>query len=188
MTTLPVILPDLAWVSTKASSSRQGAPVTRVVVHRWGVAYTNEKAEASSYQGVINFFKNPANGASAHVVFPGSAVPGKATQMVAWGDKAWAEMAYNGTSDDIESADAIWLGKDPAGLAVLARMVAMRLHVRGLPAVYSAEKGFCRHADLGTAGGGHTACPTTDMNVWRDFAVRVVHEHERGGFRKVWGR
>src|SRR5581483_3115732 len=117
-----------------------------------------------------------ANQASAHVVFPGSAVPGEATQMVAWDDKAWAEAAYNPSSDDIESADAIWLGHDPHGMAVLARIVAFRLHARGLPATWSAERGFCRHADLGSAGGGHTQCPTTDLALWRAFCGLVERE------------
>lgn len=184
----PIVLPELDWHPTNACSSRGGAAVVRVVVHRWGVAFTDEAHEAQSYQGVINWFSNPANQASAHVVFPGSAVPGKATQMVAWDQKAWAEAAYNPTSDDIESADAIWLGHDPHGMAVLARIVAFRLHARGLPARWSAEKGFCRHADLGAAGGGHTACPTTNVALWRAFCALVQHEAGRGGFRPNWGR
>lgn len=188
MTVAPIVLPELDWKPTAACGTRGGAEVVRVVVHRWGVTYTDEPAEARSYEGVISFFENPANQASAHVVFPGSAVPGRATQMVAWDQKAWAEAAYNPSSDDIESADAIWLGHDPRGMQTLARMVAMRLHVRGLPAVHSVERGFCRHGDLGEAGGGHTACPTTDMNVWGVFVAMVKHEAARGDFRKTWGQ
>lgn len=183
----PIVLPELDWTPTEASGSRGGSAVTRVVVHRWGVAYVDQKAEARSYQGVINWFSNPKNQASAHVVFPGSAVPGRATQMVGWSKKAWAEASYNPTSDDFESADAIWLGHDPRGMQVLARMVAMRLRGRGLPAAWSAERGFCRHADLGTAGGGHTACPTTDVALWKVFVAMVRHEYARGGFRASWG-
>ena len=183
-----IVLPNVVWHPTGASGSRNGEQVVRVVVHRWGVAYTNEQAEASSYHGVVNFFSNPANQASAHIVFPGSAVPGEATQMVAWADKAWAESAYNASSDDVESADAIWLGHDPHGMAVLARIVAFCLHQRGLPATWSAEKGFCRHADLGAAGGGHTSCPTTDLALWRAFCGLVEHETARGGFRPSWGQ
>lgn len=184
----PIVLPDLDFVETQAVESRNGLAVAHVVVHRWGVAYTSEKAEAASYGGVVNYFKDTGHKANAHVVFPGSAVPGKATQMARWSESAWAEAAYNRSSDDIESADAIWLGHDPHGMAVLARIVAMRLHVRKLPAVWSAEKGFCRHADLGAAGGGHTSCPTTDMTLWRAFAALVEHEAARGGFRASWGR
>lgn len=182
------VLPDLKWDPTTACSPRHGHPVELVVVHRWGVRYTTEPVEAVSYQGVIDWFKNRANQASAHIVYPGSAVPGEATQMVAWSDLAWAEAAYNPVADEIESADAIWLGADPDGLAQLARIVAFRLHIRGLPPVWSTRRGFCRHGDLGSAGGGHTQCPTTDLKLWRHFVSLVEHEALRGGFRPSWGR
>lgn len=187
---VPVVLPELEWVPTDARGDRHGARVVRVVVHRWGVRYTGERAEAASYRGVIREFENTANQASAHVVYPGSAVDRglTAAQMVAWHDYAWTEAAYNPTSDEIESADAIWLGHDWFGFHVLARMVAKRLLERRLPPVWSVEHGFCRHGDLGAAGGGHTLCPTTDLHLWRLFAATVQHEHARGGFVKKWGR
>ena len=181
-------LPTLHWKPTAASGTRGGHGVNLVVVHRWGVRYTTEPAEAASYDGVIRFLGDPANRASAHVVYPGSAVPDHATQMVAWEQMAWAEAAYNPDADDIESADAIWVGGDEAGFAQLARIVAYRLHKRGLPAMWSTRRGFCRHADLGAAGGGHTECPTTDLAKWRTFVRAVQHEHELGGFRDSWGR
>jgi len=140
------------------------------------------------YHGVVNFFKNPANKASAHIVYPGTALRNEATQMVAWQDAAWAEAAYNPAADDIESADAIWLGHDPEGMAQLARMVAKRLQARNLPPVWSHVSGFCRHADLGYAGGGHLQCPTTDISLWEHFVAMVKHEFLRSDFRKVWGR
>ena len=183
-----VILPELRWEPTANSAPRYGHPVNLVVVHRWGVRYTTEQAEKATYEGVVNYFKERSSQVSAHVVFPGSAVPGEATQMVAWDDMAWAEAAYNPDADEIESADAIWVGGDEDGLRVLARMVAKRLEVRELPPVWSNRRGFCRHADLGAAGGGHLECPTTDMALWRRFVKLVQAEHERGHFRKVWGR
>lgn len=182
------VLPELRWHPTAASGDRRGHPVNLVVVHRWGVRYVSEPAEKVDYEGVVRFFSDPANNASAHIVYPGSAVPGEATQMVAWGHYAWAEAAYNPDADDIESADAIWLGHDPDGLQVLARIVADRLKRRGLPPVWSHRRGFCRHADLGAAGGGHLECPTTDLALWRHFIRLVQSEHERGGFRPYWGR
>lgn len=181
------VLPNLRWVPTQAKGDRRGAKVTHVVVHRWGVKYVDEGEEASSYEGVVRYFQNPANQASSHLVFPGSAVPGQCTQMVGWDSYAWTEAAYNPTSDEIECADAIWLGHDPEGLAILARIVAFRLHVRGLPAVWSHETGFCRHADLGAAGGGHLECPTVDLVVWKHFVSLVQMEIDRGGFRPKWG-
>lgn len=189
-----VSLPDLHWNPTAASSPRHGSVVEIVVVHRWGVRYVSEPAEADTYRGVIRYFKNPANRVSAHVVYPGSAVPGQATQMVSWHHMAWAEEAYNPVADEIESADAIWtvgrdgLVADEHGLHQLARIVAYRLHKRGLPPVWSNHRGFCRHADLGATGGGHLECPTTNLTLWRRFVTLVQHEHERGGFRGTWGR
>lgn len=185
---IAVNLPILDWHPTEARGDRHGHPVDLVVVHRWGVRYTTEPAEAKTYEGVINFFSNPANQASAHVVYPGSAVPGKATQMVRWHDYAWTEAAYNPVSDEVESADAIWLGQDEDGFRQLARIVAFLLTRRGLPPLWSHRRGFCRHADLGQAGGGHLACPTTDLALWRRFVRAVQAEHSRGGFRNSWGR
>lgn len=187
MTAHPV-LPALSWLPTGACGDRRGHPVELVVVHRWGVRYTSEQAEAASYHGVVGYFRDPAHQASAHVVYPGSAVPGQATQMVRWSDYAWAEAAYNPAAQDVESADAIWLGHDPDGFAQLARIVAYLLQMEGLPPVWSSRRGFCRHADLGAAGGGHTACPTTDLTVWRAFIRRVQLEADRGEFRPSWGR
>lgn len=188
MATTHPILPALAWQPTAARGDRHGHPVDLVVVHRWGVRYTSEHDEASAYHGVIRYFQNPANQASAHVVYPGSAAPGEATQMVVWRDYAWTEAAYNPAAQDVESADAIWLGHDADGFAQLARIVAYLLHMEGLPPVWSHRRGFCRHADLGAAGGGHPACPTTDLTLWRRFVSAVQREAKRGGFRPTWGR
>lgn len=182
-------LPTLLWHPTAASSPRFGHLVSLVVVHRWGVRYTSEADEARSYLGVVNFFSDPRNKASAHVVYPGSAVPKAATQMVAWADMAWAEAAYNPTADDVESADAIWLGHDPIGFDQLALIVSQRLKARGLPPVWSSRSGFCRHADLGAAGGGHTECPTTDLALWRSFVGKVqTHYHASLSVPSHWGR
>lgn len=188
-------LPTLSWHPTTAYGQRHGATTDLVVVHRWGVRYTTEPAEAKSYAGVISYFQNPANRASAHIVYPGSAAPDEAVQMIEWRNYAWAEAAYNPTSVEVESADAIWTRQtdsaivdDEAGFAQLARIVAAMLHYHGLPAVWSHRRGFCRHADLGYAGGGHLECPTTDLVLWRRFVRTVQAEHERGGFRATWGR
>jgi N-acetylmuramoyl-L-alanine amidase len=184
----PVILPELAWVPTEAKSSRQGHAVDVIFVHVWGVRFTNLAAEARSYQGVINEFRNPKNDASAHVVYPGSSVPGRATQMVPWSMLAWTEMADNKRGISIESADAIWQGHDPAGFHQLARIVAFLVHDQHLPCVWSIERGFARHGDGGSRDGGHTSCPTANLSLWRSFAALVEFEYHRGGFRPAWGR
>lgn len=180
---------------TNAHSSRNGAKVHLVVLHRWGVPYLNMEEESRSYQGVQNYFKDVEHKVSAHIVFPGSAVKNQATQMVPKSEKAWAESFFNSVSMDIESADAIWEGKDPQGMAVLARIVAFELWQFKLPAIWvhgkavlDGQQGFCRHADLGYSGGGHLACPTTNVKVWKEFVSMVQAETKRGGFRKVWDK
>jgi hypothetical protein len=191
---LPHQLPNLKWKATPNCSSRNGAAIRLVVVHRWGVRFTDEHAEARSYQGVMNYFETKASQVSSHYVYPGSAVPGEATQMVPLHLKAWAERYYNGDSVEVESADAIWLGHDPAGFHQLAHIVAYLLHHYHLPAhkldsvgiVHGS--GFCRHYDLGALGGGHS-CPTTDQHLWDAFAALVKSEFHRGGFRHApWGK
>jgi hypothetical protein len=74
--------------------------------------------------------------------------------------------------------------------AVAARIVAFLLHKHNLPgrwAQHGQGSGFCRHFDLGAAGGGHDD-PTKDDGIWQTFVQRVLHELERGGFRDTWGR
>jgi hypothetical protein len=104
--------------------------------------------------------------------------------------KAWACVAFNAFSDNLEINDEVWAGTDPHGYLVAARIVAFRCHQRGIPPVWTRDPankpGVCRHYDLGAIGGGHTD-PTTSASQWLAFMGRVQHEHTRGGFRKVWG-
>ncbi len=176
----PVVLPKLAQRDSPNQSSRRGAKVTLIVVHR----------PVGSYKGSIATLMNPATQASAHAIMaPGGK---EATQLVPWDQKAWACVSFNAVSDNLEIADEAWTGEDPHGFAVAARIVAFRCHKRGIPArwIRGSEllnhSGVTRHYDLGAAGGGHTD-PTLDERVWRDFMVRVQHELTRGGFREVWG-
>lgn len=196
-TVQPHALPELSWVPTPNHSARHGAAIERVVVHRWGVKLGDE---AAIYRGVIRYFQNPAPGGdtsravSAHVVYPGSAVPGEAAQMVTWDEKAWAEAHYNPSSVEVESADAIWTGRDPAGFQQLAHIVAWLLHHWKLPPrpisppQVATERGFCRHGDLGLLGGNHPDCPTVNAELWGRFSLLVQREYRRGGFREHWGR
>lgn len=197
-----IVLPEPAFKQSGGSSPRHGSKVSRVVVHRWGERIpVSEIAEAKLYGGVVSYLRDARNRASAHVVHPGTIAPGHATQLVKWSDYAWAEASYNPTSVEIEMADAIWVKDengvyDETGFEVGARMVAFLLVTGGglhppaarlLPPVWSHERGFCRHADLGAAGGGHTECPTTDLARWRRFCTRVQHHYQLGQFRPVWG-
>jgi hypothetical protein len=197
-----VILPELAWKPSGGYSQRHGSRIARVVVHRWGERIpVSELVEAALYAHVVTYLRDSVNRASAHVVMPGSIVPGQAAQLVKWSDFAWTEAAYNPTSVEVECADAIWVPDehgvyDETGFEVTARIVAFLLASGGglrdpakrvLPPVWSHERGFCRHADLGVAGGDHPNCPTTDLARWRHFCSRVEFHFALGGFRPLWG-
>lgn len=182
------VLPDIKWVPTQAKGDRRGSRVQRVVLHRWGVKFSDLPHEKLSYHGVIKEFESKANQASSHFVYPGSAVPNEITQMVKYADYAWTEAAYNPTSVEIECADAIWLGHDADGLEQLAHITGFLLHHFGLPPVWSHDRGFCKHGDLGQAGGGHLACPTTNLAFWKAFVKKTQVHYHAGGYRSLWGR
>lgn len=176
----PVVLPELTWRQSPNASSRHSAPVHLVVVHR----------PVGGYQSSIAWLCNPKAQASAHVITNGAH---EATQLVAWDEKAWACMAYNAVSDNIEVDDNAWATgptHDPDAFHVAARIVAFRCKVRGIPPVWTRNPGVpgvTRHLDLGLAGGGHTD-PTADDTLWTHFMGLVAAEYRKGGFRKVWGR
>ena len=140
---------------------------------------------------------NPQANASAHGVLGRPVATGgpkvkplEFTQLVRWSEKSWSCEAFNGVSEGLEIDDDAWTGKDPEALRVAARIVAFRLHKRGLPARWARKgygRGFCRHADLGLAGGGHTECPTTNLILWLKFVYMVKRELRRGNFRHEWG-
>lgn len=193
---LPVVggmaLPALEWRPTTACGSRAGAQIEDVFVHRWGIAdWRHERID-----GVLNEFLNPACQASAHFVYAGEVGPdaGRCVQMVQLADKAWTEAADNPKGVSIECGDGIWLGGDPRGFARTARIVAWLLRHEQLPAAWvrdphgTHEHGFSRHADGGAADGGHTVCPTADLELWGQFVGRVKAELAHGGFRDVWAR
>jgi hypothetical protein len=138
---------------------------------------------------------NPKNEASSHFVYAGEIGhdAGQCVQMVALKDKAWTEAAFNSEGISIECADAIWLLHDPKGFARAARITAWLLQHEHLPGAWVRDphthaKGLARHADAGSAGGGHTACPTTDKELWIQFVSRVKAELAHGGFRADWAR
>jgi hypothetical protein len=112
MTVQTHTLPDIKWQPTKAKGERHGSKVQRVVLHRWGVKFTDRPHERMSYHGVINEFREQGKPGVRPLRVPGSAVPNEITQMVRYADYAWTEAAYNPTSVEIECADAIWLGHD----------------------------------------------------------------------------
>jgi hypothetical protein len=178
-------LPQLEFNLTANSSSRLGAPIQKAWVHRWA---------GGTFQSVEDWFDNPQSEASATSVYAGEVgkAAGRCVQMVRYSRKAWTEAFYNRTGVSLECGDAMWLGHDPEGFARAARIIAFWCHDFKLPDNWVhgwtlGRKGFLRHADGGQLAGGHTSCPTTDLNLWRQFVGRVKDEHEYGRFRKSWG-
>lgn len=171
-----ITLPPLRWQESPNRSSRHGQAVHLVVVHD----------TEGGYEGSIRTLCDRSREASAHVVVREDG--NEATQLVPWDEKAWACVAFNSVSDNIELAgfhDRLGLRE----LRVGARIVAFRLHKRGLPAKWSRHgltPGFTRHYDLGAAGGGHTD-PTTRLLYWLRFVALVKYEARRGHFRASWG-
>lgn len=174
-------LPPIKWRRSPNFSERTAGPVDLVVVHR----------PVGSYLGSIEALCDPAHQASTQGILgrPKPGAPLEFTQLVGWSKKAWACMAFNSRSDNLEIADAAWDGTDPEAWRVAARIVAFRLKKRGLKPRWARGgngSGFCRHYDLGAAGGGHTD-PTTSTVQWLRFVARVKWEFLRGGFVDSWG-
>lgn len=175
------VLPPIKWRPTPNQSDRS-TRIDLVVVHR----------PVGSYLSAIETLCRVGADASAHIVLgrPHKGSPLEATQLVAWSKKAWACVAYNSRSDNLEISDDAWNGRDREAWRVAARIVAYRLKARGLKPRWARDgngPGFCRHYDLGKAGGGHTD-PTTSTFQWLRFVARVKFEFYRGGFRSGWGR
>jgi hypothetical protein len=179
-------LPHLEHFLDGNSSSRYGAPIRKAWAHRWG---------GGSFGGVESWFQNPRSDASSTCVYAGEVGrdAGRCVQMVPYSRKAWTESAFNRTGVSLECADAMWLGHDPAGFARAARIIAFWCHEFNLPPnwVHGPTlplRGFLRHADGLARAGGHTSCPTTDMELWWQFVGRVKREYATGHFRRTWGR
>ena len=181
-------LPALPFHASPNQSSRGGRRPRLVFLHTWG---------GGSFDSVRAWLSDPEAKASAHVVYGGTLdnAAGAAVQLVPWAAKAWTECELNPVGISVECADAIWRGHDAHGFAQLARIVAF-LCLRHLDAcrpvdahgIVAGTHGFTRHADAGALGCGHLACPTTDLQLWRQFASRVVAEYRHGGFRDRWGK
>jgi hypothetical protein len=174
-----VVLPTLKWQESPNFSDRKpGVNLDLIVVHDCEGGY------ASS----VSWFANGHSNVSAHLVLKedGSEV----TQMVPYSKKAWHCASFNSRSIGLEMSGFAKQGYGEHEWAVAARIVAFLLQKHGLPDRWAKNgqgSGFCRHYDLGQAGGGHSD-PTTDDTVWQSFVNRVKHEVQRGGFRPAWGR
>jgi len=152
-------LPPLVWKASPNFSQRHGAAVDLVVVH----------STEGGYAGSVNWFSQAASGVSAHLVLREDGL--EATQMVHFADKAWHAMAFNSRSIGIELAGFAAKGLGAPEWESAANIVAWLCHYLHVPAQWARGgmgTGFCRHYDLGQAGGGHRD-PTTDDAVWAHF-------------------
>jgi hypothetical protein len=183
-------LPPLKQHLTTACGSRAGVHVEDLFMHRWGITASG----AESIEGVIAEFMNPANEASSHIVYAGEVgkSAGRCVQMVPLAKRAWTEAADNSEGVSVECGDPMWLGHDPEGFARAARIAGWLLLHEHLPAAWVRHphethfKGITRHADGGAADGGHTVCPTADLELFGQFVACVKAEMMHGGYRAIW--
>jgi N-acetylmuramoyl-L-alanine amidase/Phage tail lysozyme len=162
-------LPPLKWLPSPNFSDRSSR-VDLIVVHD----------TEGSYSGAVSWFQKPESQVSAHYVLREDG--GEATQMVALDKKAWACVAFNSRSVNIEMAGFAAKGYGSAEWDAMAEVAAFLLHFLQIPCRWAAGgvgPGFCSHFDLGAAGGGHTD-PTTDAVVWESFVDLAKQEYAKG--------
>lgn len=173
---MTLALPVLNQTPSPNYSSRGGARVRLIVVHDC----------EGSYDGSIAWFAQPKSQVSAHIVL--SEDGARATQMVAWRNKAWHVCNFNPVSEGIEAAGYAAKGLAAPEWEALAAITAYRLHANGLPPTWSRDgsgEGFCQHLDLGRAGGGHHDI-TSDPAVWQSFCNMVEKASEQP-MPETWG-
>jgi hypothetical protein len=172
-----VTLPPLRQHRSPSQSDRRGVVPFLVVVHR----------PVGSFAGAEATLTSRAAQVSAHVLTDSDR---EAVQLVRWDRKAWSCEAFNAASYNIEVDDDAWNGHDAEAFTTAARIVAFLCKRTGIPPAWSTspthKPGVVRHYDLGMAGGGHSD-PTLDVKVWSRFVQLVRAEHDRGGFRPIWG-
>jgi N-acetylmuramoyl-L-alanine amidase/Putative peptidoglycan binding domain len=169
-------LPPLKFVASPNVSTRAGARVDLVVVHD----------TEGAYAGAVAWFTQSRSQVSAHFVLREDG--GEATQMVDLAKSAWHVCAFNRRSVGLEIAGKESAGFSDAAWLAAARIVAYLLHHLQIPCRFAEAgvgPGFCRHYDLGQAGGGHDD-PTTDAAKWAWFCDLVKAEYARGDFPAIW--
>jgi peptidoglycan hydrolase-like protein with peptidoglycan-binding domain len=159
-------LPSLTWRSSPNYSSRGGQAVRLVVAHDC----------EGSFLGSASWFAMTKSQVSAHIVLSDDGQ--SAIQMVRWANKAWHVCNFNPFSEGIEAAGYAAKGLGAPEWQALANIVAFRLHANSLPCQVATASndwvGFCEHANLGVAGGGHHDI-TDDAGIWASF-VKLVQD------------
>lgn len=175
----PVTLPHLLQAPTTNYSTRSPASkIELVVIHD----------TEGTYGAAINWLRNPEAQASAHVVLREDGK--EATQLVRWSKKAWACVAFNSPSLNLEMAGKASVGYGAAEIDAAARITAYWCHLYSIPvkrARGGSGAGITFHQELGSAGGGHHDPGWTDAQ--RDAFVAKVKEHSGHGFSPAtWGK
>lgn len=172
-----VSLPPIKFVSGASQSTRihGDSEIDLIIVH----------SPEGSYKGTVNYLTKGV-GVSYHVLL--SEDGAEATQFVPWSRKAWHAKVHNSRSEGIALADyASKIRAFSPGGRRLARVVAFRLHKRGLKPVWRRKGeiggGFCRHADLQS-----DRRDPMSLSRWLSFVALVKYQYHLGGFRKSWGR
>jgi hypothetical protein len=165
------MLPPIKWTPSPNYSSRGGQKVRLICTHDC----------EGSYAGSVAWFAMSKSQVSAHLVLREDG--GEATQMVAWGDKAWHACNFNPFSEGIEAAGFASKGLGSPELDSLAALVAWRLLKNDIPCQEATAAnmwtGYTTHAKLGAAGGGHHDW-TENGAVWADFVGRVATAYADG--------
>lgn len=173
-----VTLPPLKQVHSPNQSQRVHGndAVDLIVVH----------SPEGSYEGTVRFLQQASAGVSYHILIKEDG--SEATQFVPYSRKAWHAGVQNSRSEGISLADyARKIRAFTPGGRKLARVVAFRLHKRGLPPTWRRKGevggGFCRHADIQS-----DRSDPMSLSRWLAFVAMVKFQYHLGGFRKSWGK
>jgi hypothetical protein len=173
------VLPKLVYKHSPNQSTRiHGQKAVRLIV-----VHTPE----GSYGPMVRYMTDPnqPRKVSYHGLLREDGL--EFTQLVPWGRKAWHAGAMNSASEGVSAAGyAAKFNVRSEQSKRLARIVAYRLHKRGLKARWTTNPvsgGFCRHADLQT----DRSDPMSRAK-WIVFVGMVKAEAARGGFRRRWGK
>ena len=167
---MTVVLPKLKWVPSPNHYAGGNAPVRLVVWHDC----------EGSYAGSVSWFAQKQSEVSAHFVLKEDGT--EATQCVAYADAAWHAKAFNRGSVALEMGGVAKRGFPDVEVQAAANIVAYLLHRFKLPCRWAEKgegQGFCRHYDLGAAGGGHYD-PVTDLAGWQRMAAKVEAAYKAG--------
>lgn len=173
---LPPIKSAAVWPSPNSSTRTHGNDAVDLII-----VHTPE----GPYEAMNEFLGRASAQVSYHTLTKEDG--SETTQHVQFSRKAWHAKVHNSRSEGHALAGnaASTRAFSPGGRK-LARIVAFRLHKRGLPPVWRKHGevggGFCRHADLQT----DRSDPMNKYR-WYSFVALVKFQHALGHFRKTWG-